>query len=192
MGLTLVTAPTNDPVTVDELRAHARIDHTEEVAELTMARDAAVQHVEHVTGRQLCSATWRYSTWPVDVSVGSLIRLPKGQLQSVTSVQVRNADGTYTTISPEAYELVNDVEPGYVLITSAWAMPGNWPDAIRITFVAGYGLPSQVPASLRRTILAIASSLYSHREAEVTERALIELGWINKSLWAYKLAEVPG
>lgn len=59
---TLVTAPTMPPVTLDEVKAHLRVDHSEEDAEIAVLLTAAVGHLDGwrgILGRAIMPQTWR-------------------------------------------------------------------------------------------------------------------------------------
>lgn len=176
MRRVLVTAPTEEPVTVAEVKLHCRIDGTAEDDYLEALITSARQHVENVTGRALLTQTWDYSLdgWPH----GTIIPLPFGNLQSVTSVKWKDQDGTETTLTAEG-PAVSD--PDYIVVTSgdkcgAVALPyaGTWPtgtlyphNPITIRFVCGWTTPTLIPAPIKAAILMTLTDLYENREAQL-------------------------
>jgi len=163
---TLVTPPVSEPVSLDELKQHLYVSHSDDDALLTlylaMARDA----VEKETWRAILTQTWDLflSAWPDD----GVLRLPKPPLQSVTSVTYRNSSNVTTTLAASIYEVDTASEPGGVVL----AYGQNWPsDAlaashpIRVRFVAGWAAAANVPGILKGAILLQAGELYVQREA---------------------------
>jgi hypothetical protein len=111
------------------------------------------------------------STWMTDRSYsirfrGRKIELPFPRLQSVDAITYFDASGTSRTLDPSLY-LVDDVsEPG--ILTPA---PGsNWPDvqhrpnAVKISFTAGYGAATDVPEGIKTWMLLRIGALFENRE----------------------------
>jgi len=169
----LVTAPASEPVTLDELKDHLRIDGSEEDALLAMYAQAARQAIEEDTWRALMPQTWDLylDGWPAD----GVIYLPRAPLQSVTSITYRNSDNLTTTLAATVYEVDVASEPGRVVL----AYGQSWPTAtlasshaVKVRFVAGYADAASVPGTIKAAILLEAGELYVQREA-VGEKALI-------------------
>lgn len=177
MRLQLVTAPIVEPVSLAELKLHSRLDLADatEDALLTRLITAARLHVETLTGRALCTQTWRYSLkeWPASLR----LVLPRPPLQSVTSVTYLDADGVTQTMSAGDYRVYGaETAP----VKTAYGPPGevwlrsakSWPTAsleqgpaITVEYVAGYGGASDVPTALIQAVLLLAGHWYEHREA---------------------------
>ena len=189
-GLTLVTAPAAEPVSLAEAKAHLRIDSADDDsligALITAAREAAEAH----TRRALVSQTWRLTLdrfpaaplpwWdgvrqaadtPGD---GGVIELPRPPLVSVTSVTVYD-DADNPTVTPAAsYYVDADNEPGRVVLRSGktWPVVGRVAGGVELLFVAGYGAASAVPQALRQGMLLLIGRLYENREAEAAPPGL--------------------
>ena len=182
MGLTLVTAPADEPVSLAELQLHLRADHGSEDALITALGRAAREHLETLTRRQFCTATWKLtldrfpsSAWPWPWREGwwdfpeaaGAVRLPKPPTQSVTSVTYVDGAGVTQTLAASGYQVDLTREPALL----APAYGATWPDtrgaygAAAVTFVAGYGAPAAVPDGLKQAILLLAGHWYLHREA---------------------------
>lgn len=108
MALKLITAPTIEPVTLEEIKEHCRIDGAEDDNLLTSLITVARQEAEKITRRQLITATWelRLDHFPGGCFIGSgntnqlsyskklipgrgdsqTIYLPMPPLQSVTPI----------------------------------------------------------------------------------------------------------
>lgn len=168
MGLMQTVAPTKLPLTLDEAKAHLKVDFDDEDALITSLIKSTRQMVEAYTMRQLITATFTLTLCDFPGGWG-IIELPRTPAQSISSITYYDGDGTSTTLSTDYYELVkND--------TVAWAVlkPGqSWPsvqsdkfEAVTVTFVAGYGdNPTSVPEPVRSAMLLLIGHLYEHREA---------------------------
>ena len=183
-GLTLVTAPAAEPVSLAEAKAHMRIDSAADdsliSALITAAREAAEAH----TRRALVSQTWRLTLdgfpapplpWWDGVrqaadmpGAGSVIELPRPPLVSVTSVTTYDDGDNPTVASAASYFVDSDSEPGRVALRSGqtWPAVGRVAGGVEVIFVAGYGAASAVPQAIRQAMLMYIGHLFENREAE--------------------------
>src|SRR5580765_8015305 len=103
MSLSLFAAPAAEPLTLSEVKAHLRIDTTDEDAYLTTLITVARMRCEGATRRALITQTWdwvidRWPTWEgyhggqtfepayTSLPAGGFVWLPKPPLQSVAFV----------------------------------------------------------------------------------------------------------
>lgn len=189
MTIKLITPPSEEPVTVAELRAHCRIDETTEDALLSAYITAARQMCEQITGRVLITQTVEQT---LDAFPAAGIKLAAPPVQSVVSVKYINTAGAEQTLAAEAYAFEADTYPG------GWVMPIDtigWPDAyaktnaVRVRFVAGYGAAAAVPAPMKVWIMVTAATLYESREAIDTTGRVQALPdrFIDRLLDAYRV-----
>ena len=82
MGLSLATAPTELPVTMQMAKRHLRVTDGDEDDLIRALIGGATDHAQTVTNRQLVSATYEYTlnAWE------DVIYLPRPPLSSVTTV----------------------------------------------------------------------------------------------------------
>ncbi|MDN2580241.1 hypothetical protein [Aquibium sp. ELW1220] len=166
MAIVVVTAPAVEPVTLNDLKQHVRAtDFTDDDEILTAKGISARQHVERFIGKPLISTTFElvYDAFPAGE-----ITLPKGPLQSVTSVKYLDATtGLEATMPSDDYAVDTASDPGRIKPgVSGWPDTADTVNAVRIRFVAGYGdAPSDVPEPLREAVLQLAAQLYQHRAA---------------------------
>ncbi len=122
---------------------------------------AARELIEELSERSLCAQTWDLylDDWPES---DGPIKLPRGPIQSVTSVKYTDSAGTETTLTVTTDYLVSTVR---ARIIPAYGC--SWPsailrpiDAIVVRFVAGY---TTVPARYKNAILLATSGFYNHR-----------------------------
>lgn len=165
MSLTLITGPSTEPVTLAQFKQHARISRDDEDALCEACIRAARVYAERVQRRQLCTATWRLS---LDC-FSAEIRVPLPPLQSAT-IQYVDANGDTQTLDPSAYQVDAYREPGRIVPAygTCWPDTRCQPNAVTVTFVAGYGAAAAVPETTKQAIKLLAGSFYENREGLVT------------------------
>jgi uncharacterized phiE125 gp8 family phage protein len=176
MALKLVTAPTELPVTLTEAKAHLRVDHGDEDALIELYLNAAVSHLDSysgILGRCMVSQTWAlsYDTFP-----DGAMQIPLGNLISVTSVEYADPDsGVMTTWSSVNYDVDTQDINGWIKPVDDWPTHMETMNAVKVTFVAGYGAASAVPAALKSAILLLVGHWYTNREAVMVGESVAEL-----------------
>jgi uncharacterized phiE125 gp8 family phage protein len=162
-------------LTLTEVKMHLRINTavTAEDDYLTALIDAITSYAEEYTRRDLISKTYYafMDRFPPDYfsfnarDRGQIIIL-RSKLQSVSAIQYYQ-DGAYVTVSSSDYYITNSPDFGGIYLVSG----SNWPtdlderkQAVRITFVAGYGATAaSVPTDLKYAILQHLASYYVNR-----------------------------
>lgn len=166
--LILGTAPTSEPVTTAEAKAHLRVDISDDDTLIAALIVAARQAFEEINGRSLFTTTWKLilDGWPD----GETIRLPRPPLQSVTSITYTDTDGNTTVWDAANYEVETMRTPGRVYL----AYNASWPTAslrpaspITITYVSGWATVEAIPQRYKAAILLLVGHLYENREAVV-------------------------
>lgn len=153
--LDLITAPASQPVTLDEVKAHTRVTFDEDDALLNTFKDAAIEHVETILGRQLMSAT--YELHLGGFPAGNLA-LPRPPVSSVESVTYRDGDGTEQTFTDFLAYLDRDAP--FIAPATRWPSTQEHPDAVVVRFVAGF---DEAPDRARVAILSLVSHWYDTR-----------------------------
>jgi len=130
---------------------------------------AGREQIEDITGRQLLTATWDYclNAWPQE----DYIKLPFGNLQSVTSVKWKDTDGTETTLVAGTDYLVetNGDQCGRLVLPHgvSWPTDTLYPsNPVTIRFMAGWTTAALVPFKIKAALQLICADLYEHREAQ--------------------------
>jgi uncharacterized phiE125 gp8 family phage protein len=166
MLLSLHTAPAETPVSLEEAKAHLRVEHDEEDDLITALINAATAEIDGRQGflrRSLVTQTWDYflSWFPVQAR----ICLPFPPVQSVTHIKYFDGANAEQTFDPASYEVVTVAEQAYVQLAHNASWPGTYEreQAINIRYVAGYGDPEDVPANIRAAILIRVGELYANR-----------------------------
>lgn len=133
--------------------------------------------VESDTGRKLITQTIDYypKSWPC----GDRIKLPYGNLQSITSIAYTDTAGTVTTLTPttDYTAELNGDQCGFVVLPYG----GTWPSAslhpskpIAIRYVCGYGsTAASVPVSARQAIKRFCADNYTDKGDKVVGQTVI-------------------
>lgn len=160
------TAAAITPFSLDEVKAHLRVSHTEEDAYITTLISAVTSIAENYIGRALFTSTWKFY---LENFCKRKVTLPFPPLQSITSVRYYNGE-SWVTMGSDEYQVDNVSEPGLIVPAAG----GVWPvvdvqtiNPIEITFVAGYGARSELPPALRQALLYHITHLYDIREPVV-------------------------
>jgi uncharacterized phiE125 gp8 family phage protein len=142
---------------------------------LTALITAARETLEETLSRSLLTQTWvlrlsRFPAWEIP--------LPRPPLVSVTSITYLDSNGVSQTVDParytvDPYAYVGRVVPAYGLY---WPATRPVPNAVTVTYVAGWTTRGAVPQMIRRAILMVVGSLYENREADA-EKALTRLAF---------------
>jgi uncharacterized phiE125 gp8 family phage protein len=151
-GLGVVTAPTAEPIQLQELKDYLRIDTTDDDVQLRQLIEAARSELERATRRQLVTATykWYLTDWP------TVFYVPKPPLQSVTHVKYYDGDSVQQTLSTDVYAVDTHHEPGRIRLKYGQSWPSSYRGGtgdIEIQFVCGYTtIPSEVKLALFKLV----------------------------------------
>lgn len=186
-ALIQTVAPTAEPVTLEEVKWHLRIDTDDNDFILEGMIKAAREHIEAILNRGIISQTWcmYLEDWPDD---SDFIEIPYPPLQSITSIIYTDYDGTATTwVAATYYHADTNSEPGRVILRYG----ADWPAAtlsplnpIAITYVAGYSDLDSVPQSIKQAILLDVADLYENREG-LSEKEMKSLPTLMRLLAPY-------
>lgn len=176
MPTAVVTAAATYPVSLDEVKAFLRIDHDRdnEVLEDTVI-PTAVDAAETFRGQRFITTTLRLDL--PDFPDSGTIEL-YSPLQSVTHVKYYDDSETLQTLSSTYYDTDIVSEPGKVSLAYGYLWPSAYerPDAVQVTYVAGYGDAStDVPAEIRRVIMQLCGWMNDHRYEEVPPEIVRQL-----------------
>lgn len=169
-GLALITAPTIEPVSLDEAKAHVRFFSNDDDAAISRLITAARMSAERFMGRAILTQTWELTT---DMLPGGLdpICLPMAApLQSVTHVKYYDTSGVQQTWSSANYIVSAAKEPGTIRLAYnvAWPSYQLRPDSIAVRYVAGWTTAALVPAAIKQAILLLVGHWFANREEVIT------------------------
>lgn len=177
----LVTGPTAEPVTLAEAKAHLRIEHALDDAYITSLIKAARYHAEDYCWRAFMRQTWEVILDGFPDS--GVLELPRGQLNSITSVTYLDADGVEQTLPTTEYVADTFSERGRVRLGYSKSWPtwrGQW-DAVRVRYEVG-GDAAGVPAPVKQAVLLLVSQMYENRTPDVVGTIVTPLTFAIESL----------
>jgi len=165
-----VVKPIIEPLSLAEIKSHLRVDDTSDDEMLSTIIQVAREQVEDITRRALLTSTWDFvlQEWPIE----NYIKLPYGNLQSVTSVKWKDTDGVETTLVAGTDYLVetNGENIGRVVLPygESWPSDTLYPsNPITIRFVCGWTAASLIPAKIKAACKLIAGDIYQNREGKI-------------------------
>lgn len=193
--LRCTTRPPFYPLTLEEAKLHLRVDGTEEDEQILSYIFAATEYVQTGSNRQLIQATYVYTLPSIEIEGArqrswvpgyewllnaitlsgsrATIPLPKPPLVSVASVEYYDADDELQELDEASYRVLpDDTQPGLLVITDIPSMALR-EDALKITYVAGYGYQEDVPESLKVAIRMLIGEFYRRREASTDAAAAV-------------------
>jgi len=137
---TIYVPPAAEPVHLNEMKLHSRIDADADNALISALISASRVHAENVLGRAIIAQTRKLflDSFPSDE-----IQLPGPPLISVSSVEYLDLDGTTQTLADSVYTVDTDSEPGRIFLADLQSWPSTKfaPKAVTITYVCGYATP---------------------------------------------------
>ncbi|MCI5044181.1 MAG: hypothetical protein MRY72_05735 [Aquisalinus sp.] len=173
MSLELITPATAEPVTLEQIKAHFRLDpaETDTDAELLQFGEAARTQLEQLSGISFLTQTFRWTTRSPRAATrpaqASLI-LPRAPVSSVTELLLfpsADGGGEWQILPAADYTLLSGL-PGEVLFHTASPQT----DRLRITFTAGWTSTEDIPAPLIQALLLLTAHYHERREPYENDR----------------------
>lgn len=162
MSLSLTAPPLAEPVTLQDAKAHLKIEDTCEDALIEGLIVAARARCEWYSGRALLTQSWclYLDGWPRD----GIVEIPLPPLQGVEEVRCTLEDGSTVTLSPDRYHVDIATAPGRLMLKRGVIAPTvRRMGGIAIAFTAGYGDSAAVPQAIKQAVLATVADLHAHR-----------------------------
>lgn len=183
MGITTLTRPSCEPITMDEALMQCRISADTEDGLIAGYMFTARAFAENFTERVLIRRTFAFTIdfmWPLVRQSGpapwtpyfyyrTRIELPKTPVPDpswITSVSYIDESGVQQILDPSQYVVITDgvipfIEPAFGV---TWPVPRYQPATIRVVFDAGYGdSPGDVPDNIRQALLMLVAYWYDNR-----------------------------
>ena len=166
----VVTAPTEYPVSLAEAKAHLRTGNDEDdliSSLIATAVDVCESGAHRAFVTQALSMV--FASWPKSGEF-TLLRPP---LVSVDFIKYFKANGTLVTVDSGTYQVETTCAPGKIIL----AYNKTWPaDELRpgypisVQYVAGYGDAADVPARYKQAIKLLVGHWYENREATLVSQ----------------------
>lgn len=192
MGISVVSGPTEEPVTLAEAKQHCRVDSTDDDGLIAGYILAARMHIEGDIRRPIASRLYSFTAdygWPMRNGCTE-IELPYPPLQAVRSVAYVDGSGVAQTLAAANYTVQTNTPRGTITpaYNVAWPDVRSVPECVTVRFIAGYTdftdtttSPNStvtgegVPDDLRMALLLLIGHWYENRESVVMGQAVNEL-----------------
>lgn len=180
-GLTITTEPTQEPVTLQEVKEYLRIEDSTDERLLRPFIETARRFAEEHMGRTLMSTTYTMFVDAYDEMADPLwegvktgpylnyyknyINLARPPVASVTSVSTFDDEDNETTFTSTKYYVDNAREPARIVLRQGETFPTalRVANAIKVVYVAGYTSQYAIPEPIRMGILQHIAYMYEHR-----------------------------
>jgi uncharacterized phiE125 gp8 family phage protein len=170
IALKRTTDPTEQPVLLEELKDHLRIDGADDDAYLHSLIYGATARFEDDTHRAVCTQTWTYNLdrFPS----GDTLWLYRPPLASVTSVKYTPNGGIAQTFDSDSYIVDTASEPARIVLNDGYSWPSSTLQAangVEVIYVCGMAR-EDVPDLWRQAIKFLAAHWYENRESTTDVR----------------------
>ena len=180
-GLVVDTAPTQEPVTLQEVKEYLRVDDATDERVVRPFIETARRFCEEHTGRALMTQTlilyldafedsfdplWEgLRTGPYLNYYKNYVVLPRAPVASVTHIKTYDDADTATTLAASKYYLDNAREPARVVMRSGESFPTalRVANAIEVKYITGYTSAYNIPEPIKLGIMQHIAYLYEHR-----------------------------
>ena len=182
-GLEVVTGPTIEPITINTIRDHLRLDELVDDIQINGYIIAARQWAENYTGRFFIQRTMRqwYDAHPTGFdhlqegyatghqsyfTSRQYLQVASAPIISIDSIKYYNDAGTESTWDSSNYysDIISDV--GKIVLKDGGSFPTDLrkQNGLAVNFTAGYGATAAtVPQAIRVAIMQYITFLYEHR-----------------------------
>lgn len=163
MAISRISPPIASAISLDEVKKHLRIDINDDDDYLNDLIDAAVMHLELVSGLKLITQSWRQ--YLDEMPLNGMIKLKVGPVKEIDEVRFYDGDCNPQIISPNALLLDAISSPPRLLISDL-IKSGKALNGIEVDVICGFGdTASDLPDSLRRALLLLVAHNYEFRGA---------------------------
>ena len=180
-GLVTTTAPTQEPVTLQEVKEYLRVDDATDERVVRPFIESARRFCEEHTGRALMTQTlilyldafedafdplWEgMRTGPYLNYYKNYVVLPRAPVVSVSHIKTYDDADVATTLAASKYYLDSAREPARVVMRNGETFPTalRVANAIEIEYVTGYTSQYNIPEPIKLGIMQHIAYLYEHR-----------------------------
>ncbi len=161
-------APASVALLTDAFKLSQRISASDEDAVIEAYIAAATGLLDGWNGwlsRALISQAWSIS---IAGPTNGKIYAPLSPVQSLGAVSYYDKNGILQALPASSFRVIKSADWAYIEPKAgvSWPPTESRPDAIKATFICGYGEAStDIPPELRQAITLLAGHFYEHREA---------------------------
>jgi uncharacterized phiE125 gp8 family phage protein len=193
-----VTAPTSEPITVEEAKAQARITDTASDVLIDVYIAAAREAAEEYMGRGLLTQKWQLlldgfaNIMPLPMA--SPLQNDSGATPSTAVVvQYYDAAGAQQTLSTTYYDVDTVSRPGRVVLKPDQSWPtvqsGRRNGAVTITYYVGWTsadlVPERIKQGLRQYVAYLDLDRAGIEASAVQAKDAAERCWSDRILWSH-------
>lgn len=178
-SITVITDPSEEPVTTAEAKAQANIDANlgDDDTLLNSFIKAARRAAEKYTGKTFIDTIYelRINQFPVNDGKIFFPRFPVSAIKT-SEFKYVDTDGNIQVWDTANFTLFDKPVRPYVMNAFEVSYPDtrNTPEAVRIQFTAGYGATgANVPGTIKQAILIAVSHMYRFRDGAEIRGSLI-------------------
>ena len=186
-------------ISLNEAKAHLRVEHTHEDAVISGLIQAATRNAESLTGTRITQAqvvkkfgefsSEMYLEWPL-ISIDQIKYIDKSGTEQ-TLYDTMNTPNVTSAVFQVVRKWQTRLAQGKPYITlaydQAWPETQTQPEAVTVVYTSGYS-QTVIPDDLRSALLLMIGHLYANREAVVRGNIVndLPLGY-RELLQAHKL-----
>lgn len=190
MATVQTSAPAVEPITLDEAKAHLRLDTADDDLLIQSLILTSRLHIEVALGLALITQTWScfFDRWPArsgaplepagaDLTLRSSIArsaadfdavtLPISPVRSIDAIRVYDEDGTFVSLPVAGFttDFISRRPRVRRNAGTATPEPGRRLNGIEFAVTCGFGsTPADVPAPIRQALLLLVAHWYEHRD----------------------------
>ena len=166
----VVTQPTTEPLTLQEVKNHLRIDGNYDDALLGSFITSARMYFESQCEISIASQELLLALDSFD----DIVYLPRGPVQSVEDISYADSENNQDSMDDWIEDLVSNPARITPAFGQSWPATAEVVNAVQVSYTTGYSTPSMVPKLLKSGMLFYVSHLYENRSA-VTDSDLKEV-----------------
>lgn len=158
----VTSAPTVDPVSVQEAADYLRIDDTDSNSVLVRLIKTATRAVENLVGAAIITQQRKFFCSSFD----DFAAVPLWPVSAIVSIKYLDSSGVEQTLSSSVYELVSLGSETAIRLQPQQSWPSVYwaPDAIRVVLTAGAASAAAADETLRMAVLIVLGHWYDNRE----------------------------
>ncbi len=153
--------PTIPPVTLEDVKAHLRVDHSDQDSLILGYIFSATKYAQEYTWSQLITATF-VQRWD---RFQQVLLLDRNPAVSVATVQYVDTGGVMQTLTATTDYVVDvNIKPARIVpaYTKWWPPTRCHINDVVVTFDAGYGASEQfTPVEMKQAIMLLVEEMYN-------------------------------